>query len=173
MGQVLTDPPGRSIMKFDAFAAFNTGETPSGGQVSPGVYPTYTQAQRVVDHLADNRFEVETTQIVGSDLRLVEQVTGRQTWFTVIAWGVATGVWFGLLIGLVLSIVDSTSVLGSILWGVSWGAVFWTAFAVFDYALSRGRRDFTSLTVTVPSTFEVLVDAEAADRARSILAGSA
>jgi hypothetical protein len=37
----------------------------------------YSQAQQVVDSLADRRFPVENVSIVGSDLRLVEQVISR------------------------------------------------------------------------------------------------
>jgi hypothetical protein len=54
-----------------------TAAPPPGEQVSLGSYTTYPEAQSVVDYLADHHFEVETTQIVGSDLRMVEQVTGR------------------------------------------------------------------------------------------------
>jgi len=40
---------------------------PAGEQVSLGSYTSYAEAQRVVDYLADHDFEVETTQIIGSD----------------------------------------------------------------------------------------------------------
>ncbi len=142
----------------------------TGPQVSLGSYTTYAEAQRVVDSLADHRFEVETTQIIGSNLRLVEQVTGRLTWSRAILAGVARGIWFGIFVGLLLSFLTTTSFLGAVLWGVSWGALFWGAFAAINYATSAGRRDFTSLSVTVPSAYEVLVAAEHSERARSVLA---
>ena len=53
-----------------------TLEAASGDQVSLGSYPTYAQAQSVIEILAGQEFEVETTEIIGSDLRMVEQVTG-------------------------------------------------------------------------------------------------
>ncbi len=40
-------------------------------------YSTYDDAQRAVDTLSDHRFPVDRVTIVGSDLRLVERVTGR------------------------------------------------------------------------------------------------
>ena len=39
-------------------------------------YGDYAGAQRAIDYLSDKGFPVEHTAIVGSDLRLVEQVTG-------------------------------------------------------------------------------------------------
>ena len=62
---------------------------PADGQVSLGSYTGYAEAQRVVDYLADRDFEVETTQIIGSDLRMVEQITGRLTWPRTVLSGVA------------------------------------------------------------------------------------
>lgn len=46
---------------------------------------------------------METTQIIGSDLHLVEQITGRLTWPRVLLSGAASGAWFGLFVGLLLS----------------------------------------------------------------------
>jgi hypothetical protein len=56
-------------------------------RVSLGSYPTYAEAQRVVDHLADHEFEVQATQIVGTDLRMVPPVAGELTWPPVIVCG--------------------------------------------------------------------------------------
>jgi heat induced stress protein YflT len=39
-----------------------------------GSYDTYPRAQRAVDFLSDNKFPVERTAIIGSDLRMVETV---------------------------------------------------------------------------------------------------
>ena len=52
-------------------------ELPDG--VPIGSYPTYAKAQEAVDYLSDNQFPVENVTIIGTDLRLVEQVTGRLT----------------------------------------------------------------------------------------------
>ncbi|MBQ0894862.1 hypothetical protein KBX37_17450 [Micromonospora sp. U56] len=57
--------------------------------------------------------------------------------------------------------------------GLAWGALFGMAFAAAGYALTGGRRDFTSRSATVPSRFEVLVAAGYGDRARTVLEGTA
>jgi hypothetical protein len=145
---------------------------PAGEQISLGSYTTYAEAQRVVDYLADQHFEVETTQIIGSDLRMVEQVTGRLTWVRAVLSGVASGAWFGVFVGLLLSILHTTTLLRAMGLGLAWGVLFGGVFAAVGYAMTGGRRDFTSRSATVPSRFEVLVAAAHSDRARTVLAGA-
>src|ERR1700759_5249108 len=59
-------------------------------------FTTYQEAQAAVDKLSDLKFAVEELDIVGSDLRLVEHVTGRLTLGRATAAGAASGAWFGL-----------------------------------------------------------------------------
>ncbi|WNV84826.1 general stress protein [Umezawaea sp. Da 62-37] len=141
-----------------------------GGQVSLGSFATYGEAQSVVEYLAGHQFEVRTTQIIGSDLRVVEQVTGRLTWPRAILAGMASGAWFGVFVGLVFSFLSTSTVLVAIGFGIGWGLLFGGVFGAAGYGLTRGRRDFTSLSATVPSRFEVLVADSHADRARTVLA---
>ena len=44
-----------------------------------GIYNTYAEAQRAVDYLADEKFEVQNLAIVGTDLKSVERVLGAAT----------------------------------------------------------------------------------------------
>ena len=114
---------------------------------------------------------MQTTQIVGSELRLVEQVTGRLTWPRALLSGAASGAWFGVFVGLLLSLLTATGFGPALGLGISWGLVFGLAFAAMSYGLSRGRRDFTSRSATIPSRFEVLVATRNSDHARTVLAG--
>src|ERR1700742_3002063 len=61
-------------------------------------------AQRAVDRLSDDGFPVEKLDIVGSDLQLVERVTGRLTKWRAAAAGALSGMWAGLLIGILLGL---------------------------------------------------------------------
>ena len=79
---------------------------PSGEQVA--AYSTYLEAQKAVDHLADKEFPVQHVTIVGTDLRMVERVTGRLSYSRVALAGLATGAWFGLFVGLLLSIFSTS-----------------------------------------------------------------
>ena len=51
-------------------------------------FERYEEAQRAVDYLSDEKFPVERVAIVGEGLRLVEQVTGRLTWWRATVKGV-------------------------------------------------------------------------------------
>ena len=71
---------------------------------SVGIYNTYADAQKAVDYLADEKFEVQNLAIVGTELKSVERVLGRRSWGTVITQGVQSGMSTGLLVGLVMLI---------------------------------------------------------------------
>lgn len=92
-----------------------------------GSYSSYGEAQRAVDTLSDRGFPVELVTIVGSDLRLVERVTGRRTVARAALAGAGSGAWFGLLVGLVFWIVSPWAVgavVSGVLLGLAFGAVF-------------------------------------------------
>jgi hypothetical protein len=71
-----------------------------------------------------------------------------------------------------LSILHTTTLLVAMAWGVGWGVIFGGVFAAVGYAMTGGRRDFSSLSVTVPSRFHVLVLAGHGAHARTLLTGT-
>src|ERR1700743_607981 len=75
-------------------------------------FDDYETAQRAVDRLSDDGFPVETLDIVGSDLRLVERVTGRLTKARAAGAGAISGAWLGLLFGILLGLLSSGALLG-------------------------------------------------------------
>lgn len=141
------------------------------GRPVVGTYPTYEQAQAAVDHLSDNKFPVERTGIIGTDLRMVETVLGRLTWGRAAAAGAASGAWFGALIGLLLLIFaeEGTSKIGLLLAGIVYGLVFGVLFGVAAHALTGGRRDFTSRSQIVAAQYDVVAAPEVAEDAKNIL----
>jgi hypothetical protein len=123
-------------------------------------------AQHAVDILAQHKFPVEHVTIVGTGLRLKEQVLGRWTLARAVLAGAGTGGWIGLLVGLVFWIVSPWAfwaVGSAILLGMLLGAV-WAAVA---YAVQR--RAFASVRTVVADRYDLLVDAEFAEEARRIL----
>lgn len=138
---------------------------------SLGVYSTYQEVQSVVDTLADKQFPVQSTLIVGTDLKLMERVTGRRTWPKVISQGALSGLWMGLFLGLLLFLLSPGSIT-ILLTSVVLGIVFFTVSSVIGYAMSGGRRDFTSMTATIPMQYELLVEHKHAAEAQRILAES-
>lgn len=102
--------------------------------------PSYDEAQRLVDRLSDAGFPVEHVRLVGTDLRLVEQVTGRMTYGKAALYGAASGAWLGLLIGLLLGLFTVVGWLSVILWAVLLGAVWGLIFGLLGHAATGGRR---------------------------------
>jgi hypothetical protein len=136
---------------------------------SLAVYDDYAAAQKAVDFLSDNKFPVEQMMIVGTDLKRVERITGRLTTGRVALGGVLSGLWFGLFIGLIFSFFVNENILAMIVSTMLLGAVFFAVAALITYALSRGQRDFSSVTQVVATRYEVLVEHKVAAQARELL----
>ena len=137
---------------------------------SVGIYQTYAEAQKAVDYLSDQRFEVQNLAIVGTDLKSVERVLGRRNWGTVIGQGVQSGLSTGLLVGLLMLIFARPgSILTLLLVSLVIGIALGIGFSAAAYAMTRGRRDFTSITQTVATKYEVLCEHKVAAQAREML----
>jgi hypothetical protein len=141
------------------------------GQVV-GTYDTYVEAQRAVDFLSDEQFPVQHVSIVGSDLKMVENVLGRLTRGRAAMAGAASGAWFGLFVGVLLSLFASknTNAFGLVVAALLYGAVFGAIFGFVGHALSGGKRDFTSRSKIVASSYEIRCTWAEADKAREVLA---
>ena len=141
------------------------------GQVV-GTYDTYVEAQRAVDFLSDEQFPVQHVSIVGSDLKMVENVLGRLTRGRAAMAGAASGAWFGLFVGVLLSLFASknTNGFGLVIAALLYGAVFGAIFGFVGHALSGGKRDFTSRSKIVASSYDVHCTWAEADKAREVLA---
>ncbi|WP_116040654.1 general stress protein [Amycolatopsis palatopharyngis] len=155
-----------------AFAGPSKGPTlptlPEGWPI--GSYNSYAEAQRAVDHLADNAFPVEDVTIVGVEPMLVERVKGRLTWAKVLTGGAASGAWFGLFVGLLLSLFTPDGGLLPIVIGLVAGVGFGLASSAMGYAATRGRRDFVSHSQLVASRYDVLSMPRNAEHGREMLA---
>jgi len=115
-------------------------------------YDEYIAAQRAVDRLSDDGFPVQHLDIIGSDLRLVERVTGRLTKGRAAAAGAASGAWFGLLIA-----------------GAMLGAVWGATFGFLGHAATRGTRDFASARTLVATRYDIVARDGYLDGARNAL----
>ncbi|WP_309124202.1 general stress protein [Arthrobacter sp.] len=134
-----------------------------------GRYNSYLDAQKAVDYLADSKFPVQQVSIIGNDLKTVERVTGRLSYPRVALASAATGAWFGLFVGFILTLFGGDSTYLPILSSMALGAVFWVLFGVIAYAFQRGKRDFTSTSQVVATSYDVIVDPSVAGEARRML----
>ncbi len=147
----------------------STPTLPQGELVAS--YGTYLEAQRAVDLLSDKQFPVQLVTIVGTDLRMVERVTGRLSYPRVALAGAASGAWFGTFVGLILLWFSSSS--GgtnlTLMAAIFIGAAFGMLFSVISFSFTGGKRDFTSASQIVASSYAVLCATTEANKARNLL----
>lgn len=134
-----------------------------------GSYADYAQAQAAVDRLSDGGFPVEHLDIIGSDLRLVERVTGRLTKARAAGAGAASGVWFGVLMGMLLGIFTNGAWLGLLAVGALVGAAWGAMFGFLGHAATGGARDFTSARTLAATRYDLVARNGHADAARHAL----
>ena len=134
------------------------------------VYDDYATAQRTVDFLSDEGFPVQNCMIVGTDLKQVERITGRLTSGRVAAGGAMSGLWFGLFVGVLFSFFGTGDTLPIIVSTTLMGIAFGVVFALAGFAMTRGQRDFSSVSSVVATRYEVLVEHKVAAQARELLA---
>lgn len=134
-------------------------------------FDDYEAAQRAVDRLSDDGFPVEKLDIIGSDLHLVERVTGRLTNLRAAGAGAISGLWVGLLIGILLGLFTPAHAwLGVVLTGIGLGVVFGAIFGFIAHAVTRGTRDFSSVRTLAANRYDLIARDSTADRARAMLA---
>jgi hypothetical protein len=140
--------------------------------MSLAVYDDYAQAQHVVDFLADHAFPVQNVEIVGTELKSVERVTGRLTRGKVALAGAVSGLWIGLFVGVAFALFSKQGQLGFLLTTPILGAVFMLVWSQLGYSAATrgGTRDFASVSQIVATKYEVLVAHNVIGDARELLA---
>jgi hypothetical protein len=137
-------------------------------------FSTYREAERAVDRLSDRGFPVQRVAIVGRDLQLVEQVTGRMNYGQAALRGALQGAVLGLLFGWLFGLFNWIDpVVASFtlaLYGLVFGAVIGALLGLLLHGMTGGRRDFASVSGMQASRYDVLVDEEVAHEATRLLA---
>ncbi len=134
-------------------------------------YSDYAAAQKAVDYLSDNDFPVEHTAIVAEGLKFVEQVTGSLDYGKATLNGAASGATTGLFIGLIFGLFGFAPILTMLLYGLIAGAIAGALLGVVGYAMTGGKRDFTSVGGMQAESYNVMVDNDYADKAQQVLEG--
>jgi hypothetical protein len=135
-------------------------------------FTTYADAERAVDRLAESGFPVDRVTIVGRDLEMVEQVTGRIGWKRAVLNGAVTGAVVGALIGWLFGVFDWFSPVVTAFWlavdGLWFGGLVGALFGLLTWAVFRGR-EFSSVSTIAAGRYDILVDDEVADQAARLL----
>src|SRR5690606_28797424 len=78
--------------------------------------------------------------------------------------------WLGLFVGLIFALfAPSGDAFMTVLWSMMFGAVFALVWALIGHAMTRGQRDFTSVSQVIATRYEVLTEHKFAQRARDLL----
>ena len=154
-----------------------TTVTTSTPRRAVAAFDTYAKAQRAVDRLSDAGFPVERVAIVGQGLRYVEQVTGRLTTGRAALLGALQGAFIGGVLGLLAALIftwdPNPAVPLIILYGLVIGAILGAVLGALLHAATGGERDFTSIPGMQAERYEIMVDADVADRATELLRAAA
>lgn len=150
-----------------------TDPMPAGGRTTIATYTDYREAERAVDWLSDQGFEVGRVAIVGTGLRSVERIGGRMTTGRSALVGAGQGALIGLLFALLFGLFfTGPHFLGLLLYGVILAALFGALFGALAHAAQGGDRDFTSTRGIQADRYEVQVEDAQADEARRLLDAS-
>ncbi|MEW1979755.1 general stress protein [Citricoccus sp. NPDC079358] len=133
-----------------------------------GSFPTYAEARKVVDRLAEQEFDVRTVSVVGTDLRTVERIRNRLTYPSVALRSALQGAFFGAMLGILMTLIDPAGSGLQILYTVGLGVAIWVLFGVIGHALRKGR-GVNSVQQLVPSNFDVVCEFETSHQAKQLL----
>lgn len=136
-------------------------------------YRTHEDARAAVQFLAQHEFAVTSLTIVGSDVKLVEPVSGVLSWASAAGRGALGGAWLGMIFGLIMSLFSSDGELTSqvLLPGIIIGAGLGIMYGV----LLRASSSKTGLGTTrapqvVASKYEIVCPANLLSEAKALLA---
>jgi hypothetical protein len=142
-------------------------QMPTGTEVAS--YQTYAQARAAVDFLSDSGFDVSSITIVGTDLHLVERVTGRMTIARASMSGASSGALWGALAGMLMSAGQNAGGTGAwVVGGIVVGALAGMALSALAFLIRGRSRDLVSSQQVVALRYAVLASADI-DRAYQIL----
>lgn len=133
-------------------------------------FDDYQAAQQAVDRLSDDGFPVGSLDIIGSDLRLIERVTGRLTTARAAAAGALSGLTAGFLIGILLGLFTTGHAwLAVVAVAAGFGALWGAVFGFVAHWGTRGQRDFSSVRTLSATHYDLIARDGTADQARRML----
>jgi hypothetical protein len=133
-------------------------------------FDDYESAQRAVDRLSDRGFPVGKLDIIGTDVRLIERVTGRLTTGRAAGAGALKGLWAGLLIGALLALFTTGHAwLAVIAVAAAFAALWGAVFGYVTHAATNGQRDFSSMRTLAAGHYDLIAREGTVEQARSML----
>jgi len=139
------------------------GGMPNGAAVAD--FKTYPEAVSYVERMLKGNFPASSIAIVGTGLSTVERVRSKINYGKVAISGAMNGSWLGLFVYLVFGSSGQTTTepaspifsLGSALLVGAGVGMLWQ---VVRFSLNRSKRNFSSASAVVASSYAVLVPTE-------------
>ena len=141
-------------------------------------FDAYASAQKLVNSLVSDGVPFRSLSIVGTDVNLVERVTGKIGYGRAALSSAMSGSWLGVLAGLVFVIVSPADVITPIVAGGIIGAGIGMVVGMVLFTLAgSNRRSYRSMQQIVAKSYRVVVEPEAHQQALAAMkagqAGSA
>ncbi|AOZ72314.1 hypothetical protein BK816_02530 [Boudabousia tangfeifanii] len=143
-------------------------QLPNGTVVAS--FKSHDQAQQALSVLAEAGFPVQTVSVVGTDLKLIEQVIGRITFGKVMAASGAQGIWLGFMMALIAIAVSPQPSWNTFALAMLIGLIGGLLFGVVAYFMRAKQAQVVSQSQVYAASYEVVTDTEVA-RAIELLAG--
>ena len=122
-------------------------------------FDAYSEAQSLVNSLVGEGVPARALSIVGSDVNVVERITGKIGYGRAALSAAMSGSWLGILAGLVFVIVSPTDLITPILAGLLIGAGVGMVVGMVLFTLAKGsRRNFRSMQQLIAQSYRVVVE---------------
>jgi hypothetical protein len=136
-------------------------------------FELYPDAQALVTRLVDSGVPPVSLSIVGSDVTVVERVTGAMGYPRAALSSAISGSWLGVLAGLVYVIFSPDDVVTPILAGILIGAGVGMVIGILLFTFGRaGQRNYRSIQQVIATSYRVMVSSEAHSQAVAAMAAS-
>jgi hypothetical protein len=140
------------------------------GRTPVASFARYADAERTLALLAGTRFPVDRLTLVGGDLKLVDEDTGRAT-RRAVAVGAGGGAWLGALMAVFTIVLDRPALdtlAVRVSWGVLLGCLFGATMAVAACTMFGRARDVAARRL-VAARYELYADGDVAASAWRLL----
>jgi hypothetical protein len=142
------------------------------GRTPVASFTRYADAEHTLTLLAGTRFPMDRLALIGGDLKLVDDGSGRITGVRAAAAGAAAGGWMGALLALYTFVLDRPPVgalASGVCWGVAIGGLFGVTLATAGYATFGRTRDHGARRRLVAARYELYADGDVAASAWRLL----
>ena len=136
-------------------------------------FDAYASAQKLVNSLVSDGVPFRSLSIVGTDVNLVERVTGKIGYGRAALSSAMSGSWLGVLAGLVFVIVSPTDVITPIVAGGIIGAGIGMVVGMVLFTLAgSNRRSYRSMQQIIAKSYRVVVEPDAHQQALAAMKAS-